>query len=143
MVFVSNEGPGKAYNVRYGVRVGGVEYPSGPGRGTRFHVDPGENAGGSAIDVVAYEGWPGQERVRTSAVFYARYEDAEGNGWVTSSPANLERDMIRKPVLFPSLSERLRAIKRRNRRRAEAARRQRMPEQPASSAGDAGTAHRT
>jgi hypothetical protein len=121
MVYVTNEGPGKAYNVRYGVRAVGVEYPSGPGKGTRLHVDAGTNGGGVAIDVLAYEGWPGQEAIRAGAVFYARYEDSDGRVWETRNPADLEGNMRRRRVLVPRLSERRSEVRRRRRRLAESA----------------------
>lgn len=40
-VFLTNEGSGTAYNVRFGVLLDGVEYPSGGGRGNRHVVGPG------------------------------------------------------------------------------------------------------
>jgi len=98
-VFLSNEGTGAAFNVRFGVRLDDLEYVAGEERGHRALVPakgrvPANDAETIAIKVslAPYALQTGGPDVDKRAVFFARYEDARGKTWETDNPADPTAD---------------------------------------------------
>jgi hypothetical protein len=117
-VFLTNDGTGSAYNVRFGVRLDGREFAVGGGRGTRYAIAQGERlpAAGSVenaleveTDVTAWAASPRGTGVYERRVFWARYENAFGQVWETVNPADPHADFD----IFPSSRWRRRLAARR------------------------------
>jgi hypothetical protein len=102
-IYLTNDGTGRAFNVRYGVRLDGVEYPAGGGRGNRHNVNVGESIAPVMIDVRPYG--PTRNETRARAVFYARFQDVTGAVWETHNPADLQADTTIRRVRFPRMTE--------------------------------------
>lgn len=122
-VYLTNEGAGAAFNVRFGVILDGFEYVAGEGRGHRSLVPAGgrvpEKPGTTIpvkVSLAAYALQKGGPDVDSRALFFARYEDARGKTRETRNPADPTADfMIGRPPRFLKLHERRQA-----RRRAKA-----------------------
>lgn len=117
-VFLTNEGTGTAFNVRFGVRLDGREYAVGGGRGRRYTVGAGERLPPQEyleleVPPTAYLPtnplleWGGDER----RVYWVRYENAFGKIWETANPADPLADL----AIFPSSRWRRRLHDRRQR----------------------------
>ena len=98
-VFLTNEGVGAAFNVRFGVKLDDLEYVAGEGRGHRALVPAGGRLPVEPADTLAvkvslapYALQSGGPDVDKRAVFFARYEDARGKTWETRNPADPTAD---------------------------------------------------
>lgn len=100
-VFLTNEGTGTAFNVRFGVRLDGTEYVVGEGRGHRYTV----RAGGRVpedeskhldvkISYAPYALAKGGRNVDSRAIFWARYENAFGHVYETANPVDPLADLV-------------------------------------------------
>lgn len=119
-VYLTNEGVGAAFNVRFGVSLDGLEYVAGEGRGHRALVPAGgrvPEAPPATIAVKAslapYALQKGGPDVDRRALFFARYEDARGKTRETRNPADPTADFrIGRPPRFLKRHERRQAEKR-------------------------------
>jgi hypothetical protein len=98
-VYLTNEGSGAAFNVRFGVRLDGTEYPVGEGRGRRYLVPAGGRIPANedqllevAVPIAPYALARGGRDVDTRAILYARYEDAFAHVWETRNPLDPLKD---------------------------------------------------
>jgi hypothetical protein len=87
-VYVTNEGSGTAFNVRFGVRFDGREFAVGGDRGQRYVVaqgqrEPRENTYTVRADVSVYAGTKKGSGVWERRIYWARYENAFGQVWET------------------------------------------------------------
>jgi hypothetical protein len=94
-VFLTNEGAGTAFNVRFGVRLDGTEYAVGGERGHRYTIGQGkrvpeEPAEHLSVEVsyAPYALAKGGRDVDSRAVFWARYENAFGRMYETANPVD-------------------------------------------------------
>jgi hypothetical protein len=92
-VFLTNEGTGTAFNVRFGVRLDGTEYAVGGGRGHRYVLGPGARIPTDPskyltveISYAPYALAKGGRDVDSRAIFWARYENAFGVVYETKNP---------------------------------------------------------
>lgn len=117
-VYLTNDGTGSAYNVRFGVRFDGREFAVGGGRGTRYVIAQGARlpAPGTApdtlevqTDVSALVASPKGRGVYERRVYWARYENAFGQVWETANPADPHADSD----IFKSSRWRRRIVERR------------------------------
>lgn len=146
-VYMTNEGTGAAFNVRFGVELHGVRIPykhdpNDPYASVYPIVKPGQRLPNSS-------GWPLQfDRLYLlstianpddSSIFWARYENAQGKLWETRNPGNRSGRLGIKRVRAVRLRERHEEHKRKtglkqaakNERAAVAGlQAQRPPEQP-------------
>lgn len=105
-VFLTNEGNGTAFNVRFGVRLDGTEYPAGEGRGNRYLVPAGKRVPDNGelqirVPIAPYALARGGQDVDERAIFYARYENAYGRTWESANPADSLADFtIRRTRLL-------------------------------------------
>jgi hypothetical protein len=126
LVFLTNDGTGTAFNVRFGIVYRGVEYPNGAdyrdgiGKGHRHRVAPGQRVPDttdvSALMVeVPSALYTGNTEDLRNAVFFARYQDAVGRVWETRNPADPLADFVTRSVRQPRFRE---WLEQRRRRRA-------------------------
>jgi hypothetical protein len=94
-VYLTNHGSGTAFNVRFGVRLDGVEYSVGGGRGHRYIVGPSERIPSDPakyleveVSYAPYAMQRGGPDVDSRAVFWARYENAFGIVYETANPVD-------------------------------------------------------
>jgi hypothetical protein len=92
-VFLTNEGSGTAFNVRFGVKLDGREYAVGGGRGHRFVVAPGSRVPEEGhfeveVHVSAFVVSTKGRGVYARRQYWARYENAFGKVWQTTNPAD-------------------------------------------------------
>lgn len=92
-VYLTNEGNGSAFNVRFGVELDGTEYPAGSGRGNRYLVPAARRVPETAelqirVSIAPYALARRGRDVDQRAVFYARYENAFGKTWESRNPAD-------------------------------------------------------
>ena len=119
-VYLTNEGAGAAFNVRFGVSLDSLEYLAGEGRGHRALVSAGgripEQLGTTIavkVSLAPYALRKGGPDVDSRATFFARYEDARGKTWETRNPADPTSDFkIGRPPRFLKRHERRQAKKR-------------------------------
>lgn len=117
--YVTNEGQGPAFNVRFGVSVYGVRYPfrleeDDPLSGNRQRViralERRPNTDGWLIGVpllaVAGGAWKKKEPPEKAMFYWARYEDALGRTFETENPPNRSADLKIKRVRLVRLRER-------------------------------------
>jgi hypothetical protein len=117
-VAITNDGLGNAFNVRFGVTLGGVRYP--------FRMDAGDPFTGNRHRVVRqgqrlpkragvnvlipslhlYGSASGSTSIDDGEVYWARYENAQGKMWETVNPPDRSSDLQIKRVRFPRLRER-------------------------------------
>lgn len=113
-VYMTNEGTGAAFNVRFGVELHGVRIPykhdpNDPYASVYPIVKPGQRLPNSS-------GWPLQfDRLYLlskianpddSSIFWARYENAQGKLWETRNPGNRSGRLGIKRVRAVRLRER-------------------------------------
>jgi hypothetical protein len=98
-VYLTNEGTGAAFNVRFGVKLDDIEYVAGEGRGHRSLVSAGgrlpavgEEALPVKVSLAPYALQRGGPDVDKRAVFFARYEDTRGKTWETRNPSDPTAD---------------------------------------------------
>jgi hypothetical protein len=92
-VYLTNEGAGTAYNVRFGVLLDGREYAVGGGRGHRYTIAPGKREPSNADLTVSVPGSAFVISTKGRGVYarryyWARYENAYGKVWETRNPAD-------------------------------------------------------
>ena len=116
LVYLTNDGTGAAFNVRFGILFRGVEYPNGAdyldgsSRGHRHRVAAGgrlpelSDTIGLIVEVpmLVYQG---HEAEVAHALFFARYEDAVGKVWETRNPVDPLADFEIRAVRRPRLRE--------------------------------------
>lgn len=115
-VYLRNHGVGTAFNVRFGIEIGGERsrYPfsttlQAEGRGARQIVDAGARLPRTGeLTLSAPFSIPGQEE-DTPRAFWARYENGFGETWETSNPHDPAADLG------------IERVRRRERRRTEQA----------------------
>ena len=100
---VANESAGPAFNVRFGVRVDGLEVqytprPAGAqGEGdVPRALGPGRTLPDGAVSyplVIPTEGIRELDRVLESRVYWCRYENAFGDGWETANAWRPEEEL--------------------------------------------------
>jgi hypothetical protein len=127
--YVTSEGPGPAFNVRFGVEFAGVRYPyrltsEDPEAGSIQRVlRPGEQrpAGGSwpiLIDSLSMWGRAAQSDgdLDSKRVYWARYENAQGQTWESRNPGDRSAKLDIRCVRSP---DRLELREQRDRREAQ------------------------
>jgi hypothetical protein len=115
-VYLTNEGTGTAFNVRFGVKLDRREYAVGGGQGHRYTVAPGQRVPPtdhfevevhSSAFVVSSQGGG----VYARRQYWARYENAYGRVWETRNPV----DPAATFKIFPSSALRRAIAERRQR----------------------------
>jgi hypothetical protein len=106
-VYMSNEGAGPAFNVRFGVEFHGVRIP--------YKHDQGDDPAGTVYRFVRaqqrlpdHASWPLEfeqlfllseiETPENECLFWARYENAQGKAWETRNPADRSSNLVIKRV---------------------------------------------
>jgi hypothetical protein len=126
--YLTNDGTGAAFNVRFGVAYRGVRYayrmdPNDHPRGNRQTViNAGtrlpEYPGVLPILISSEQMWGAAAlrrdgRLHESRVYWCRYENAFGHTWETRNPWDRSADLDIRRVRFVKLRERLEERKRR------------------------------
>lgn len=117
--YVTNEGQGPAFNVRFGVSVYGVRYPfrleeDDPLSGNRQRVlralerRPGSDGWLIGIPMIAVVGgaWRKERPPEDGMFYWARYEDALGRTYETENPPDRSADLRIRRVRCVLLRER-------------------------------------
>jgi hypothetical protein len=116
-VAITNDGLGNAFNVRFGVTLGGVRYPyrmdaDDPFTGNRQRVVRQKERlpkRGSAHVLIPslhlYGSAASSGPIDDGEVYWARYENAQGKMWETVNPPDRSSDMTIKRVQFRRLRE--------------------------------------
>jgi hypothetical protein len=115
-VYLTNEGTGTAFNVRFGVKLDRREYAVGGGQGHRYTVAPGQRLPDEGylevtVHVSAFVVSSKGRGVYARRQYWARYENAYGRVWETRNPA----DPLRPFKVFPSTLARRALVERRQR----------------------------
>lgn len=116
-VFLTNEGGGPAFNVRFGVEYTGVRFAwkyaqEDPGSGSRQRVmRPGERRPeGHEVHFEIPIPWAraalGREESEERRIYWCRYENAFGKMWETRNPWDKNADLDIHRVRLPKLRER-------------------------------------
>jgi hypothetical protein len=92
-VYLTNEGSGTAYKVRFGVKLDGREYAVGGGRGHRYVIAAGGRVPEDGdleveADVSAFVISTKGRGVYARRHYWPRYENAFGKVWQTTNPAD-------------------------------------------------------
>ena len=114
--FIRNEGERAAFNIRFGVELHGARYAyrlrdDDPVSGNRQPVlRPGERLPvdrdyAVVIPLLTLIGTVGQGDPDAGRVYWARYENAQGNTYETTNPGDRSADLKIRRVWFPRHSE--------------------------------------
>jgi hypothetical protein len=116
-VYLTNDGGGSAFNVRFGVEFRGVRFPyrwssREPRGGSRTRVVRKDEAGAaereiSRISIEPTELWGGSglKQLHLERVYWCRYENATGATWETRNPADRSAHLQIRRVYLPRFRE--------------------------------------